>query len=55
VSGQLEEPQDSDNREELENVGVFEVGGQLLKDQINIEAEGSDVVDDVDAEMKKKL
>lgn len=53
MSGQLEEPQDSDNGEELKNVGVFEVRGQLLEDQINVEAERGDVVDDVDARIKE--
>ena len=54
VSGQLEEPQDSDDGEELEHVGVLQVGGQLLEHQVDVEAERGDVVDDVDAERQRK-
>ena len=49
VSGELEKPEDANDREELEDVGVLEVRGQLLQDQVDVEAQRGDVVNDVDA------
>ncbi len=53
VSGELEKPEDANDWEELEDVGVLEVRGQLLQDQVNVEAQGGNVVDDVHTEKKK--
>ena len=50
---QFEQPEDSDNREKLEDVGVFEVRGHLLQHQVDVEAHRSHVVDDVDTEIEK--
>ena len=54
MSGELEKPEDANDWEELEDVGVLEVRGQLLQDQVNVEAQCGDVVDDVDTEIKVK-
>ena len=48
VARQLEETQDADDGEELEDVGVLQVRGELLQGQIDEEGERRDVVDDVD-------
>ena len=50
MSGQLEQSQDSNDRKELQDVGVLKVGRQLLEHQVDVEAQGGDVVDDVNAE-----
>ena len=49
MSGQLEESHDPDDAEELEDVGVLQVGSELLQGQIDEEGECGHVVDDVDA------
>lgn len=38
VPGELEETHDADYGEELHDVGVFEVGGELPEDQVDVEA-----------------
>ena len=48
VSRQFEQPHDADDGEELEDVGVLQVRGELLQGQIDEEGERRDVVDDVD-------
>lgn len=48
VPRQLEQPHDANDAQELEDVGVFQVRGELLQDQVHVEAESGDVVDDVD-------
>jgi len=53
VSGELKKPEDANDWEELEDVGVLKVRGQLLQDQVNVEAQCGDVVDDVDTEKIK--
>ncbi len=37
VAGQLEQPQDPDDGEELQDVRVLQVGGHLSKHQVNVE------------------
>ncbi len=54
MSGELKKPEDANDWEELEDVGVLKVRGQLLQDQVNVEAQCGDVVDDVDTEIKVK-
>ena len=49
MSGELEESHDANDGEELEDVGVLQVAGELLQDHVHVEAERGDVVDDVDA------
>lgn len=48
VARELEQTHDADDREELEDVGVVHVLGERLQRQVDVEAEGGDVVDDVD-------
>lgn len=48
VTSQFEEPEDANDGEKLEHVGVLQVRGHLLQDQVNVEAQGGHVVDDVD-------
>lgn len=48
VASQLEQSHDADDGEELEDVGVLQVRGELLQRQVDEEGEGGDVVDDVD-------
>ena len=38
-------PEDSDNGEELERVGVVDVRGHLLQEQVDVEAQRRHVVD----------
>ena len=52
VSGQFEQPEDADDREELEDVCVLQMGGHSLKDQIDVEAQRGHVIDDVDTVKK---
>ena len=47
MARQLEQPHDADDREELEDVRILEVGREPLQDQIDEEAERRDVVDDI--------
>ena len=54
VSGQFEQPEDADDREELEDVCVLQMGGHSLKDQIDVEAQRGHVIDDVHTETKRK-
>ena len=54
MSGELEKPEDANDGEELEDVGVLEVRGQLLQDQVDVEAQRGDVVNDVDAGKNEK-
>ena len=39
VAGQLEQPEDADDGEELEDVGILQVGGHLSKHQVYVETE----------------
>mgnify|MGYP001172503836 CR=1 FL=1 len=48
VAGQLEQPQYPDDAEELEDVGILDVGHQLLQDQVGVEAQRRHVVDHID-------
>ena len=47
MAGELEEPEDPDDREELEDVCIFYVGHMLLEEEVGVEADGGDVVDHV--------
>lgn len=49
VTCQLEQSHDTDDGEELENVGVLQVGGKLLQRQVDEERQRGHVVDDIDA------
>lgn len=48
VARQFEQPHDADDGEELEDVGVLQMGGELLQGQVDEERQGGHVVDDVD-------
>ena len=48
VSSELEEPEDPDDREELKNVGILEVRGEVGEQEVDVEAHRSHTVDDVD-------
>lgn len=48
MSGQLEQPHNPYNREELKDVRILEMRGELLQTEIDIEAHRGYVVDDVD-------
>ncbi len=52
VSGQLEQPQDPDDGKELEDIGLLELRGHLLKHQVDVEAHRGYVVDDVHARVR---
>ena len=47
MAGQLEQSQDSDDAEELEDVGILDVRDVLLEKEIRIEADGSDVINHI--------
>ena len=47
-------PEDADDGEELEDVGVLEVGGEDLEQVVDVEAQRRHVVDDVHAREKKQ-
>ena len=47
-------PEDADDGEELEDVGVLEVGGEDLEQVVDVEAQRRHVVDDVHASEKKR-
>ena len=47
MSGQLEQPQNSDYAKELEYVGVLDVGEEALQHEVGVEAEGSHVVNNI--------
>ena len=47
--GHLYSPEDSDNGEELERVGVVDVRSHLLQEQVDVEAQRRHVVDYVHA------
>ena len=49
VSGELEQSQDSNDGEKLQHVGFFQMGSHLLKYQVDVKAQGSDVVNYVNA------
>ena len=50
---QLEQPQDPDDGEELEDVGVLDVGHVLLQKEVGVEADGGDVVNHVHRRLQK--
>ena len=47
MSGQLEQSQDSNDAEELEDVGILDVRDVLLEKEIRIEADGSDIINHI--------
>lgn len=47
VSSQLEKPHDPDDGEELQDVGVLQMGRELLENQVDVEAQRGYVVYDV--------
>ena len=47
MSGQLEQSQDSDDAEELEDVGILDVRDVLLEKEVRIEADGSDIINHI--------
>ena len=51
---QLEQPQYPNDGEELEDVSFFQVGGHLLKHQVNVKAQSGHVIDDIYAEIEIK-
>ena len=50
---QLEQPEDPDDGEELEDVGVLDVGDVLLEEEVGVEADGGDVVDHIHRRLEK--
>ena len=50
---QLEQPEDPDDREELEDVGVLDVGDVLLEEEVCVEADGGDVVNHIHRGLQK--
>ena len=53
VACQLEQPEDPDDGEELEDVGVLDVGHVLLEEEVRVEADGGDVVNHVHRRLQK--
>lgn len=51
MTGEFKQSHDANYGEELEDVRVFQVGCELLKHQIYVEAESGDRVDDVDGRL----
>ena len=47
VAGELEQPEDPDDGEELEDIGVLDVGDVLLEEEVGVEADGGDVVNHI--------
>ena len=47
VTCEFEQPEDPDDREELQHIGVLEVGGEVGEEQIDVETHGGNKVDDV--------
>ena len=47
MAGELEQPEDPDDREELEDVGVLDVRHVLLEEEVGVEADGGDIVNHV--------
>ncbi len=55
VAGQLEEPQDADDGEELQNVSVLNVGEVVLEQHVAVEAERGHKVDPVERRLQEDL
>ena len=53
VTCQLEQPEDPDDGEELEDVGVLDMGDVLLEEEVGVEADGGDVVNHVHRRLQK--
>ena len=53
MAGELEQPEDPDDREELEDVGVLDVRHVLLEEEVGVEADGGHEVNDVDGGLEK--
>ena len=53
MAGELEQPEDPDDREELEDVGVLDVRHVLLEEEVGVEADGGHVVDHVHRGLQK--
>ena len=53
MAGELEQPEDPDDREELEDVGVLDVRHVLLEEEVSVEADGGHVVDHVHRGLQK--
>ena len=53
VACQLEQPEDPDDGEELEDVGVLDVGDVLLEEEVGVEADGGDVVNHIHRGLEK--
>ena len=53
MAGELEQPEDPDDREELEDVGVLDVRDMLLEEEVGVEADGGHVVDHVHRGLQK--
>ena len=50
---QLEQPEDPDDGEELEDVGILDMGDVLLEEEVGVEADGGDVVNHVHRRLQK--
>ena len=53
MSGQLEQPKDPDDAKELKHVRILDVGDEVLKDEVCVEADCGHQVNDVDGRLEK--
>ena len=53
VTGELEEPQDADDGEELQDVGVVHIGKEVLQQHVRIETERGYKVDPVEERLQE--
>ena len=47
MSRQFEQPEDANDRKELEDISIFQMRGHLLKHKIDVEAQSGHIIDDV--------
>ena len=53
VPGQLEQPQDPNDAEELEDVRILDVGHEVLEDEVGVEADGGHEVNNIDGGLEE--
>ena len=53
MAGELEQPEDPDDAEELENVRVLDVGDEMLEDEVRVETDGGHKVYDIHRGIEK--
>jgi len=47
MSCELEQSHDTDDREELQDIGILQVGSKLLENEVDVEGQRGNVVDDI--------